>query len=323
MSAALIPVREEPSAVPGPVAASVAHYMRQARASNTWRAYRADWEHFQGWCARRGLASLPAVPGTVATYLAEHADQLKVATLQRRLCAISRVHAAAGCASPASMANAAVRETWRGIRRAKGVAQQAKAPVLTADLRRMVAELPAGLQGARDRALLLLGFSGAFRRSELVSLNVEDLDFREDGLVISLRRSKTDQEGAERQIGIPYGSDPATCPFRAVRAWLRDAGLGTGALFRGVDRHGRVGRNRLSDKTVALVVKRSALAIGRDASLFAGHSLRAGLVTAAAMAGASESSIMAQTGHRSVAMVRRYVRKVPLFQDNAAAKTGL
>jgi len=323
MSTALIPVREEPIVVPGRVAASVEHYMRQARASNTWRAYRADWEHFSGWCATRELASIPSDPETVALYLAEHADLLKVATLQRRLCAINKVHKAAGCASPASMANARVRETWRGIRRVKGLAQQVKAPVLTADLRQMVAELPAGLQGARDRALLLLGFSGAFRRSELVALNIEDLEFREDGLVITLHRSKTDQEGAGRQIGIPYGSDPTTCPFRAARAWLKAAALEAGALFRGVDRHGRLGGTRLSDKSVALVVKRYATAIGKDASHFAGHSLRAGLVTAAAMAGASERSIMAQTGHRSTAMVRRYVRNASLFQDNAAAKTGL
>ena len=182
---------------------------------------------------------------------------------------------------------------------------------------------PTGLGGARDRALLLLGFAGAFRRSELVGIDVEDLGFREEGLVVTLRRSKTDQEGEGRRVGIPYGSDPATCPFRAVRAWLKLSGIDSGPLFRPIDRRGRLGPSRLTDKSVALLVKRYVKDVGLDPARFSGHSLRAGLVTAAALAGASERSIMAQTGHRSPNMVRRYIRECSLFQDNAAAKTGL
>jgi integrase len=306
-----------------PEVARLQEFIRSATAENTWRGYRSDWEHFTTWCVAHGRSALPAEPATIALYLAGNADLLRVATLQRRLAAISRAHRAIGLASPTSMSNPIVSETWKGIRRSKGVAQTGKAALLTADLRQMLAAIPSGLIGIRDRALLLLGFAGAFRRSELVALNVEDLDFREEGLVIGLRRSKTDQEGQGREVGIPYGSDPSTCPYRNTRAWLRASAIEQGSLFRRVDRHGRIGPERLSDKGVALIVKRYAAAIGRDASQFAGHSLRAGLVTSAAMAGASERSIMAQTGHRSVGMVRRYVRSCSLFQDNAAAKTGL
>jgi integrase len=323
MSAPLILVRNESLGVPVPAPACVEEFREKAKAANTRRAYRADWEHFALWCGTRGRAALPATPDTVAWCLAENAPQLKVATLQRRLAAISKTHQAAGWPSPASRSHAIVRETWKGIRRVQGIAQIAKSPLLPADLRRIASVLPSGLAGTRDRALLLLGFAGALRRSELVGLNFEDLDFREEGLVVTVRRSKTDQEGEGREIGVPYGSDPATCPFRAVRAWVRVSGIGGGALFRPVDRSGNLGQGRLSDKSVALLVKRYTKAIGKDSASFSGHSLRAGLVTAAALAGVSERSIMAQTGHRSADMVRRYVRGCSLFQDNAAARTGL
>jgi integrase len=187
----------------------------------------------------------------------------------------------------------------------------------------MLATLPEGLLGTRDRALLLIGFAGAFRRSELVGLNVEDASFTGDGLVVTLPRSKTDQEGEGRKVGIPYGSNPATCPVRSLRAWIETAGITAGPLFRSVNRYGRVQPGRLSDKAVALIVKRYAQASGRDARTFSGHSLRVGLVTAAAMAGASERAIMNQTGHRSTVMVRRYIRDASLFRDNAAARAGL
>jgi integrase len=173
------------------------------------------------------------------------------------------------------------------------------------------------LVGLRDRALLLVGFAGAFRRSELVALDVSDVEVGEDGLTVTLRRSKTDQEGAGRKVGIPRGSTPETCPVRALRAWLETAAITESALFRSVNRHGRVG-SRLSDKHVAIAVKEAAAPVGLDVKSFAGHSLRAGLVTSAAIQGRSDRSIMNQTGHRSVAMVQRYVRDASLFRDNAA-----
>jgi integrase len=211
----------------------------------------------------------------------------------------------------------------QGIRRKLGVAPSQKTPVLVGDLQRMVRALPDSLLGARDRALLLVGFAGGFRRSELVGLDHQDLDFSRDGLTVHLRRSKTDQEGVGRKVGVPFGSDRATCPVRALQAWLDAAAIEDGPVFVGLTRHGKTTGNRLDGRDVARAVKRAALTVGLDASKFAGHSLRAGLATSAAKAGKSERAIMAQTGHRSVMMVRRYIRDADLFSDNAAAGLGL
>jgi len=298
-------------------------YVHHSKASNTIRAYRSDWRHFVAWCMAHSLASLPAAPETVSLYLAQFGGLLKAATLQRRLAAIAKAHQAAGLESPASMKHASVSEVWKGIKRTHGTAQDCKAAVLTKDLRAMLRMLPGGLLGVRDRALLLIGFAGAFRRSELVALKVEDCEFTTDGLVITLRRSKTDQEGEGRKVGIPYGSHPETCPVRSLRAWLEAYCITAGPLFRPVNRHGRMGSRALSADAIALVVKRYAKAAGFDGASYAGHSLRAGLATSAAAAGVSERAIMNQTGHRSTAMVRRYIRDGSLFTENAAASVGL
>jgi integrase len=263
------------------------------------------------------------VPETVALYLAERADTLKPATLTRRLAAISKCHSAAGHESPASLKHAAVSEVLKGIRRTKGTAPACKSPLLVGQLKAALRDSREDLHGIRDRALLLVGFAGAFRRSELVSLDLADIAFTDDGLVVNLRRSKTDQEGEGRKVGIPHGSKPQTCPVRALRAWLEAAGISEGPAFRSVTRHGRIGTAALSGRAVALIVKGAAELAGLDASAFAGHSLRAGLATSAAAAGASERSIMDQTGHKSVQMVRRYIREGSLFRDNAAAHVGL
>ena len=253
--------------------------------------------------------------------MADLAATLKPATLTRRLSAISQVHQIAGFESPT--ASSKVRMVMAGIRRNKGTAQVAKTPVLVEDLKRMIGQIDAGLLGVRNRALLLLGFSGAFRRSELVALDVGDCDFKRDGLVVTIRKSKTDQEGEGRKIGIPYGANPETCPIRSLQSWLEQSGIREGAILRPVNRHGQIAGFRLSAEAVASVVKRYVTAVGLDASLFAGHSLRSGLATSAASAGASERSIMNQTGHRSLNMVRRYIREGSLFRENAAATVGL
>ena len=265
-----------------------------------------------------GFKTLPAEAGTLALYLSDLAATLKPSTLQRRITAIRVAHREQGHEAPAPSNNELVRRVWRGIRREHGVAQDAKTPVLIRDLRAMVKNLPDNLLGRRDRALLLLGFAGGFRRSELVGLAVVDLQFTTDGAVVTLRRSKTDQEGEGRKVGIPFGRR-GLCPVQAVVDWLEEAKIDEGPLFRAVNRHGQVGSVKLSDRAVALIVKRSAERAGLDPAGYAGHSLRAGLATAAAMAGASERAIMAQTGHRSERMVRRYIRDGELFRDNAAA----
>jgi integrase len=196
-------------------------------------------------------------------------------------------------------------------------------PALTEHIRAMVGHLPGSLLGTRDRALILLGYAGAMRRSELVGLDVADLEEADDGLVVLIRRSKTDQAGAGRRIGIPSGEHAGTCPVAAVRAWLEAARLEAGPLFRPVSRHGRVLPTRLSGRAVAEVVKRSLRAAGRPAGRYAGHSLRAGFITQAAMAGVGERAIQDQSGHRSLAVLRRYIRDGTLFRDNAASKVGL
>lgn len=298
-------------------------YIEGSKAENTWRAYRADWRDFVKWCQKESRQPLPASPETVADYLEYLAkeENRKASTLQRRLTAIQQVHKWMKVPSPT--ATEEVRTAWATIRRRIGTAQTGKAPAMLEDIRRMVDTLPDCPLGVRDRALLLLGFAGAFRRSELVALNVEDIETTTDGLVVHLRRSKTDQEGQGRKVGIPYGSNPATCPVRSLQKWLTLSGITAGPLFRSVNRHGQISEKRLSDKAVALVVKRAAEAAGLDPKKYSGHSLRAGLATSAAAAGKSERSIMAQTGHKSVNMVRRYIRDGNLFRDNAAAGIGL
>lgn len=302
------------------VANEARKFARRSRSANTLRAYAADWAHFTGWCQDHGVVSLPALPETAALYLASLADRHKVSTIQRRISAISQRHLLRGLDPPTK--NELVRSVVKGIRRTLGVAPCQKAPLVAAEVREMVASLPDSLGGVRDSALLLLGFAGAFRRSELVGLNVADLTFTPDGLIVALNRSKTDQDGHGRKIGIPSLPASDACPVRAVREWLDASGLTDGALFRRIGVGDRLHSTRLSAGAVALVVKRH-LRKGRDVQQFAGHSLRSGFCTSAAQGGASIKSIMKQTGHRSLATVLRYLREASLFRGNAVASTGL
>jgi site-specific recombinase XerD len=296
-------------------------FIQASKAESTLRGYRADWREFCAWCEGQHVCPLPASHEAVAGYIAECASHLKVGSIQRRLNAIAEAHKAMGIDSPTH--HAMVANTMKGIRRTLGTAPAQKAPTLTEDIRAMVDVTDAGIIGARDRALILAGFAGAFRRSEIVGLDVEDCVFGKDGLTILLRRSKTDSVGAGRKIGIPYGSNPDTCPVRVVQSWMEQAGITTGPMFRSISRHGHVQTGRLSGIDVARVVKKLARRAGLDPAKYAGHSLRAGHATSAAIAGASERSIMNQTGHRSVQMVRRYIRDGSLFRENSAGKLGL
>jgi integrase len=303
--------------VPAALVNSARAFAAEAKASNTKRAYRSAWQAWVTWAEAHGVAALPAAPEAVACYLTHLAEAgRRVPSLELALAALAAAHQAAGVASPRSAP--VVREVMKGIRRVVGTASHPKAAVRVAELRAMLAALPEGLLGLRDKALLLVGFASALRRAELVALDVADVAAGPDGLTITVKRSKTDQEGAGRIIGVPHGSSPDTCPVRALAAWLSAAGITEGAIFRGVSRHGAL-LERLSDRGVARIVQRSAALVGLEASTFGGHSLRAGLATAAAAAGKSERSIMATTGHRSVQMVRRYIRTASLFTENAAA----
>lgn len=318
----VIPVNGNMGADLGPPSLDQAReFARRSKAENTLRGYRADWRDFCGWCESHGVEALPASPESVASYIAECAGRLKVGTIQRRLNAISEAHKAMGAESPTSAG--IVRATLKGIRRTLGTAPMQKAPAVTDDIRAMVESTDVGLIGARDRALILLGFAGAFRRSELAGLDVEDCALAKDGLTVTLRRSKADQDGQGRKIGIPYGSNPETCPVRNLQAWLDLAGITAAALFRPINRHAKVQSGRLAGIDVARVVKKLAERAGLDPMKYAGHSLRAGHATSAAIGGATERSIMNQTGHRSVQMVRRYIREGSLFRENSAGKLGL
>lgn len=296
-------------------------YALNSKAANTLRAYRADWRRFTSWCEAQGLAALPAAPETVAMFAAELAGAEKASTLQRRMSAIAQAHRTAGFESPTRAA--VVQNVLAGVRRAHGSAQEGKAALLTEDIKAMVATCDEDLVGLRDRALILLGFAGAFRRGELVALQVEDLAFTSSGLVVTVRRSKTDQDGQGTKKGIPFGASERSCPVHAVRKWLEAARLSRGPVFRGINRWGQVQTIPLSDKAVALIVKKMATAAGLNPKLYAGHSLRAGLATQAAMNGVEERVIQNQTGHKSVNVLRRYIRDGSLFRQNAASSLGL
>ena len=313
-------------------------YAKKAKSKNTHKAYRNDWKDFEFWCKQKNLQAMPAAPHTVAAYLADRATNswidsnnyewkpLKVSTIIRRLTAISQAHIMAKAAFDRK--HPVIKETLKGIQNTLGMFQTRKEPILIEELRKMIECLPIVkdgkpyLQGIRNRALLLIGFAGAFRRSEIVALNVNDLKWQKEGILITIRRSKTDQAGKGREVAIPYGSNPITCPVRALREWLSVAGISEGPIFRSINRHGQIGTNHLSDHSVALIIKSNPLLSGW-AKDFSGHSLRAGFTTTAAKAGAPEHMIMRQTGHKKSDTIKKYIRIGTIWQENAAYKIGL
>jgi site-specific recombinase XerD len=299
------------------LAEATKNYIDQSLSFATRKAYASDFKIFSAWCAAHGLAALPAAPETVALFLADQAqNHVAASTLNRRLAAIKCAHEAKGHATPTT--HKGVTAALKGIRRAKGVAPTKK-KAATADLvKEMVRCCPDTLTGKRDRALLLLGFAGAFRRAELVALTVADLAFEADGLRVTIRRSKTDQEAAGQVIAIPHGS-VLFCPVTALKRWLTVAGIAAGPIFRAVGKGGRIGGAALSDKSVTKRVKHYAGEVGLDAADFAAHSLRAGFVTSAAEAGASIFKMAEVSRHRSTDVLAGYVRSANLFKDHAGA----
>ncbi len=305
--------------IPAPaVSEQTRQYLAASKAERTVRAYRSDLADFEAWCTAHERSPLPAAPETVADYLSDMASHgRKASTITRRLSAISQAHRMAGHDSPTHAQ--IVRMTASGIRRQLGTAPRQARPILAAELRSMIEALPDNLRGLRDRALLLVGFAAGMRRGELVALDVDDVVEEPEGLAVTIRRSKTDQEGQGRVVGIVRGSrGPLTDPATAVRDWREAAGISEGPLFREVDRGGRVGATRLSDRAVARIVKKAAVSVGIDPALASGHSLRSGLATSAAAAGAPERAIMATTGHRSTTMVRRYIRQGSKYVETAS-----
>lgn len=292
-------------------------YAADSRASSTRRAYLSDFALFEAWCAAQGLPSSPTTPAAVAVYLASLAERgRKPSTIERALAGIAWAQRSRGFAW--AKGHPAIATVMTGIRRRHGTAPAQKAPVLDEVLVVLVGTLDDDLAGLRDRAVLTLGWFGAFRRSELVALTVADVAHVREGLVVAVRRSKGDQEGRGAEKGIPYASAPALCPVRALAAWLEASGIAEGPLFRPVDQHGNVGAAALSDRSVALIVQRAAEGAGIDPKTMGGHSLRAGFATTAAKKGKSLDAIMRQTLHRSERVARGYIRHAKLFDDNAA-----
>jgi site-specific recombinase XerD len=300
--------------------------MNAAKANSTRKAYRTDWRDFESWCSAHQLPSLPSTPETVSLYIADCVSRLAPATISRRLASITKAHQAAGFEnSPASTKHFVVCEVLKGARRTLGVAQKGKDPLLLNDVRRIIDACPPNLLGLRDRSLVLIGFAGAFRRSELASLYMSDLTFSSPtgGVVVHLRHSKTDQEGAGREVAIPPGEHAVTCPVRTLREWIQAIGIKDGAVFRGIDRHGHISKSGLHPDSIGTIVKRAAARAGLDATNLAGHSMRSGMATQAAMNGAGERSIAKTTGRKSRRILRRYIRSGQLFQENASANLGL
>lgn len=295
--------------------------MRLAKAENTLRAYEADWEDFFEWCRFNKLNSLPSEPETIVNYINDLADYAKANTISRRITAISENHIAAGYADNNPAKSGLVRSAVEGIRREKGIMQHSKTPLLIEDLME-IAELcdSTDIIAVRDKALLMLGFAGAFRRSELVGIKVEDLTFSREGLVIFLHNSKSDQLGEGNYLAIPYANNRQLCPVTAVKQWLELSELKSGPLFRAFTKAKKPRTAQLSDKSVALIVKKYIDKLGFDSSDFAGHSLRRGFATSAAAHDVDERTIMQQTRHKSEKMVRRYIEQGNMFKNNALNK---
>lgn len=297
-------------------------FMAQGTAPNTQSGYARDWAQFSKWCEEHDVPALPARPEVVACYLTDMAIKgRKVNTLMRHMASIAHYHKQIGQTPPTR--DATVQAVLAGICRSVGINARQVEAFTSQDMRGIATALPNTLLGKRDRALLLLGFAGAFRRSELIAMNIEDLHFSDEGVAIHLRRTKTDQEGIGRWVGIPHGVHEITCPVRALHAWFDAAGITSGSVFRGLDRHMRLSKKRLSQRAIGNIVKRAAEAVGLDPTRYSGHSLRAGHCTSAARAGAPEWMLMRQTGHRSAVMVQRYIRQAGLFQENSANLLGL
>ena len=300
---------------------AAAAYARGSRSTATWRAYESDWKLFSAWCESVDYPALPATATTVALFLAAQAKLgLAPATLDRRLAAIRLMHVGAQHPSPHDAL--AVAEVMRGIRRAWKKPPGQKAPAVDVEVQHLVdAVEPQTLKGLRDRALVLVGFAGAFRRSELVALDVEHLTSHPEGLSIRIASSKTDQEGQGQVVALPRVAESPYCPVQALSDWMVAAEITSGAVFRRMHRGDVVAEERLTSQSVALVIKALATKIGLDPARYAGHSLRSGFLTSAARNRASIFKMADQSRHKSLDVLRGYVRDEERFEDHAA--TGM
>lgn len=306
-------------------------YADKAWSENTVRAYRADWEHFSEWCLNYEREPLPAAPETIGLYLGMIAPDYSLATLERRLSSISALHRERGLPNPAKVSDGPLMRIWRGIVRDKTRRQDKAEPLMAKDLRLVIQNLPRDpetgqltMTALRDRAVLLVGWAGALRRSELVALTVDDVKFVSgEGVNIYIRRSKTDQEGQGLVKGLPYGDHVETCPVTALRTWMQAAGITRGPIFRRFYRGGSIGKKAITAQYVSLILKEHAERVGLSADSLSAHSLRSGFITQAVRAGKPERRIKEHSGHKSWETFNGYVKNAASFEGNPAKGIGL
>ena len=299
--------------------------LKSSKANNTLRAYKSDFRDFRAFCSKHGLSSLPTEPKIVSLYLTNLSKNFKISTLRRRLVSISMVHKLKG--HYLDTKHPIIVENLMGIRRVKGSIQKGKKPILINHLKSIINIINEQKieenKKLRDMSIILIGFGGGFRRSELVSIDYEDLEFVPEGLKITIKRSKTDQFGEGMLKGLPYFVDENYCPVKNLKKWLEISKIDTGPIFTRFSKGSLLTNKRLSDQSVVLLMKKYLTLAGIDNKNFAGHSLRSGFATVAAESGADERSIMAMTGHKTTQMVRRYIREANIFKNNALNKIKL
>ena len=300
--------------------------LKNSKALNTVRAYKSDFKDFGLFCVQNGFKNLPSDPKIVSLYLTHlSTKEVKLSTIKRRLVSIGVIHKMKGYYLDTK--HPVIVENLMGIKRRKGTVQKGKKPILISDLKKILKVIDEqniqDIKKLRDKSIILIGFSGGFRRNEIVSLDYEDLDFVDEGLKITVKRSKTDQFGEGSIKALPYFEDSVYCPVTILQRWLNISKIRKGSVFRRFSKGSKLTNDRLTDQTVALLIKDYLNIAGIDSKNYSGHSLRSGFATSAAESGAEERSIMAMTGHKSTEMVRRYIKEANLFKNNALSKIKL
>ena len=299
--------------------------LKNSKANNTLRAYKSDFKDFGSFCISHGLKSLPTEPKVVAIYLTHLSKSSKISTLRRRLVSISMVHKMKGYYLDTK--HPVIIENLLGIKRVKGSIQRGKKPLSINDLKAIIKVISEQnineIIKLRDISIVLIGFGGGFRRSEITSINYEDLEFVSEGLKITLRKSKTDQFGEGMIKGLPYFENENYCPVNNLKKWLLITNIKSGPIFRRFTKGSKLSDNRLTDQTVVLLIKKYLKLANIENTNYSGHSLRSGFATVAAESGADERSIMAMTGHKTTQMVRRYIKEANIFKNNALNKVKL
>ena len=299
--------------------------LKSSKAKNTLRAYKSDYRDFGTFCAKHGLNSMPSEPKIVSLYLTHLSKNSKISTLRRRLVSISMVHKLKG--HYLDTKHPIIVENLMGIKRVKGSVQKGKKPILINHLKSLINIIDQQkieeIKKLRDKSIILVGFGGGFRRSELISIDHEDLEFVQEGIKITIKRSKTDQFGEGMIKGLPYFSNEDYCPVKNLQKWLDISKIKSGPIFTRFSKSSLLTGKRLSDQSVVLLMKKYLNLAGIESANFSGHSLRSGFATVAAASGADERSIMAMTGHKTSQMVRRYIKEANIFKNNALNKVKI